>query len=61
MIIIPILLIAAAYLGVSILLFFFPTLLHSPHRYFKASLFEEAVYGGKIIKIAHRGGARIKT
>jgi hypothetical protein len=61
MIIIPIFLIVGGYVIVSVVLLFFPTLLHKPHQFPKAPQLEEAVYGSKILKIAHRGGARIKA
>lgn len=59
MVITALLLMLAGYLVMSWVLFFFPSLLHKPHKYPRASFFLEALYGGKILRVAHRGGSRI--
>lgn len=61
MILIPLLLMVAGYLIMSWVLFLFPTLLHKPHRHPKVLLFMEALFGRRVLKIAHRGGPRIRT
>lgn len=61
MILIPLMLMLGGYLIMSWVLFFFPTLLHKPHRYPKALIFMEALFGKRVLKIAHRGGPRKHT
>jgi glycerophosphoryl diester phosphodiesterase len=51
---------ASAYLVLSILLFFFPNIIHKK-KYYQYSLFNDAINGKRIIKIAHRGGPRVTT
>lgn len=51
----------AAYLLNSWLLFFFPNLIHVRKRYPKNTLLQEAVDGKRVLKIAHRGGPRART
>lgn len=60
MIWIPIALIFAGYASFSLLLFFFPNILHLKYRY-KHQPFNEAVTGNKILRITHRGGPRYTT
>jgi glycerophosphoryl diester phosphodiesterase len=47
----------AGYLAFSLLLFFFPTILHKKLKH-KVKSLQEAVNGVRILRIAHRGGAR---
>jgi len=61
MIFIPLMLMLAAYLLNSWLLFFFPNLIHVRKRYPKNTLLQEAVDGKRVLKIAHRGGPRART
>lgn len=49
---------AVGYVGISTLLFFFPTLLHRKRSY-QHPLFNEALEGKRVMKIAHRGGSRM--
>lgn len=60
MIWIPLLLMFGGYVAFSILLFFFPTLLHKRMKYKSESL-QEAIDGLRILRIAHRGGPRHTT
>ena len=61
LILVPILLIFAAYLLFSLFLFFFPQILHRPHSHPRMPLFTEVLAGEKVLNIAHRGGPRLKT
>jgi hypothetical protein len=61
MIFVPLMIMLAAYLLNSWLLFFFPTLLHRRRKYPKNPLFEEALEGKRVLKIAHRGGPRARV
>ena len=58
MILVPLLLIFGAYLAFSILLFFFPTILHS-YTFHKLLLFRQALSGERVLRISHRGGCMI--
>lgn len=57
---IPLLLSFGGFIAFSLLLFFFPTLLHKRIKY-KVETLQEAIDGARILKIAHRGGPRHTT
>jgi hypothetical protein len=60
MILVPLLLMFGGYLAFSIILFFFPTILHKRMK-FKLECIEEALAGQRILRVAHRGGSRLAT
>lgn len=49
----------AGYVSASIILFLFPTLIHRKAK--TPKIFDEAVKGEKIYRVAHRGGPRLTT